>query len=138
MNKNFLVSWAVVFVVWMAGSFLVHGLWLSETYAAMTNMSRPEEEQMGLFHFMLIAHILMAGAFVWIYQRGKENKAWIQQGLRFGIAVAIFAPIPRYMIYYTVQQTPGTLAVQQIIGDSVLVVIVALVVAFLNRDTAAS
>lgn len=136
MNKNFLISWVVVFVVWMAGSFLVHGVWLGETYASMTNMSRPEEEQMGLFHFMLLAHVLMAGAFVWIYQRGTEDKPWLQQGLRFGIAIALFAPIPTFMIYYTVQQTPGMLAVQQIVGDSVLVVIVALVAAFLNRDAA--
>jgi len=137
MNKIFLVSWVVVFVVWMTGSFLVHGVWLGDTYAAMTNMSRPEEEQMGLFHFMLLAHVLMAGAFVWIYQRGNESKPWLQQGLRFGIAIALLAPIPTFMIYYTVQQTPGMLAVQQIIGDSVLVVIVALVVAFLYRDAAA-
>jgi len=136
MNRNFLISWVVVFVVWMAGSFLVHGVWLGETYAAMTNMSRPEDEQMGLFHFMLLAHILMAGAFVWIYQRGKENKPWAPQGLRFGIAIALLAPTPMFMIYYTVQQTPGMLAVQQIIGGSVLVVILALIVAFLNRDTA--
>jgi len=137
MNKNFLISWVVVFVVWMAGSFLVHGVWLGETYAAMTNISRPEEEQMGLFHFMLLAHVLMAGAFVWIYQRGKESKPWLQQGVRFGIAIALFAPIPTFMIYYTVQQTPGMLAVQQIIGDSILVVVVAIVVAFLNRSPAA-
>ena len=138
MNKNFLISWVVVFVVWMAGSFLVHGVWLAETYAAMTNMSRPEEEQMGLFHFMLLAHVLMAGAFVWIYQRGTESKPWTQQGLRFGIAIAIFGPIPTFMIYYTVQQTPGVLAVQQMIGASVLVVILGLIVAFLNRDSAVS
>lgn len=133
MSKKFLISWAAVFVVWMAGSFLVHALWLGETYAGMTNMMRPPAEQEGLFHFMLLAHVLMAGAFVWIYQRGVEDKSWVQQGLRFGVAVAIFAPIPTYMIYYTVQQTPTALAVQQAVGDSVLVVIVALVAAFLNR-----
>jgi hypothetical protein len=40
------------------------------------------------------------------------------------------------MIYYSVQQTPGMLAVQQSIGDSVVVIIVGLVTAFLNRKTA--
>lgn len=133
MNKKFLISWAVVFVVWMAASFLVHGLWLGETYAGMTNMMRPPEEQQGLFHFMLLAHILMAGGFVWIYQHGVEDKPWVQQGLRFGIAVAIFAPVPTYMIYYTVQQMPSALTVKQIIGDSLVVIVVALVAAFLNR-----
>ena len=135
MNKKFLVSWVVVFVVWMIGSFLVHGMWLGDTYAAMTNMMRPDAEQQAMMHYMLLAHVLMAGAFVWIYQRGVEAKPWFQQGLRFGIAVAIFAPIPTYMIYFTVQQTPGELAVKQIVGDSIVVIVAALVAAFLNRDT---
>ena len=30
----------------------------------------------------------MAGAFTWIYARGVENKPWLGQGLRFGVAVA--------------------------------------------------
>ncbi len=87
-------------------------------------------------HFMLIAHVMMAGAFVWIYERGKEDKPWMQQGLRFGIAIALLAPIPTFMIYYTVQQTPAMLAVQQSIGDSVVVIVVALVAAFLSRSNA--
>ena len=138
MNKKFVLSWIAVFVVWMAGSFLLHGLYLGETYAAMTNMMRPEAEQQTMMHFMLIAHVLMAGAFVWIYQRGTEAKPWLQQGLRFGLAIAIMMPIPTYMIYYTVQQTPGDLAVKQIVGDSIVVIIAALVAAFMNRDSASA
>jgi hypothetical protein len=136
MDKKFLISTAAVFVVWTLGGFLVHGLWLTPTYETLGNMMRPVEEQEALFHFMLIAHVLMASAFVWIYQRGNEDKPWVQQGLRFGIAVAILAPIPTFMIYYTVQQIPGMLAVQQSIGDSVVLIVVGLVAAFLNRKTA--
>jgi hypothetical protein len=136
MDKKFLISTVAVFVVWMLGGFLVHGLWLTSTYETLTNMMRPVEEQESLFHFMLIAHVLMAGAFVWIYQRGNEDKPWVQQGLRFGIAVAILAPIPTFMMFYAVQQTPGMLAVQQSVGDSAVLVVVGLVAAFLNRKTA--
>lgn len=120
----------------MLGSFLVHGLWLGPTYETMTNMMRPLAEQEAMMHFMLIAHLLMAAAFVWIYQRGNEDKPWLQQGLRFGIAVALLVPIPTFMIYYTVQQTPATLAINQSIGDSVVVIVVALVAAFLNKKAA--
>ncbi len=136
MNKKFLISTVAVFVVWMLGSFMVHALWLQSTYDTMTNMMRPMAEQESLFPFMLIAHLMMAGAFVWIYQRGNEDKPWLQQGLRFGVAVAVLAPIPTYMIYYTVQQTPPTLAINQSIGDTIVVVVVALVAAFLNRKPA--
>lgn len=136
MDKKFLISTVAVFVVWMVGSFLVHGLWLGPTYATMTNMMRPDADQQAMMHFMLIAHVLMAGAFVWIYQRGNEDKPWLQQGLRFGIAIALLAPIPTFMIYYTVQQTPAALAINQSIGDSVVVIVVALVAAFLNKKSA--
>ena len=133
MSKQFLIAWVVAFVVWMIGSFAVHGAWLSDIYATMPNIMRTEEDSTALFHFMLLAHIVMAGAFVWIYQRGVEDKPWIQQGVRFGIAVALLAPIPMFTIYYVVQQTPGELAIKQAIGDSLVVIVVALAVAFLSR-----
>lgn len=138
MNKKFFTSWIAVFVVWMAGSFAVHGAWLGDLYATMPNIMRTEEDSQALFHFMLLAHIVMAGAFVWIYQRGTEDKPWMQQGLRFGIAIALLAPIPMFTIYYVVQQTPVELAVRQAIGDSLVVIVVALVAAFLNRSEASA
>jgi len=137
MNKNFLVSWVVAFVVWMIGSFAVHGAWLSDIYATMPNIMRTEEDSAALIHFMLLAHIVMAGAFVWIYRRGAEDKPWIQQGLRYGIAIALLAPVPMFTIYYVVQQTPGELAVKQAIGDSIVVIVVGLATAFMSRDTTA-
>ena len=137
MNKKFLISWVVIFVVWMVGSFVVHGLLLGPEYAAAEpNLMRPEAEQQALTHWMLLAHAIMAGAFVWIYNRGNEDKPWMQQGNLFGIAVALLAAVPIYMIYYVVQPTPGMIAVKQTVFDSILVVILGIVVAFLNRPQA--
>ena len=78
MNKNFLISWVIIFVVWMAGGFVVHGVLLGADYAALTNIMRPEAEQQSYFHWMLLAHAIMAGAFVWIYNRGNEDKPWLR------------------------------------------------------------
>ncbi len=138
MNKKFIISWIVAFVVWTAGGFVVHALWLSGDYEKLANLARPEEAQEALMHFMLLAHVLMAGAFVWIYQRGNENKPWMEQGLRYGIAIALLAPIPTYMMYYVVQPTSGMLTIKQLTADSVVVILVALIVAFLNKPTANS
>lgn len=138
MNKKFIISWVVAFVVWTAGGYVVHVLWLSGDYERLANLARPEEAQEALMHFMLLAHVLMAGAFVWIYQRGIENKPWMEQGLRYGIAIALLAPIPTYMMYYVVQPTSGMLTIKQLTADSVVVILVALIVAFLNKPTAIS
>ena len=138
MNKKFLISWLVVFVVWMVGSFVVHATLLGEAYASLGALYRPAEEQQAYFPFMLAAHVIMAGAFVWIYQRGQEDKPWVAQGIRYGIAIALLVGVPIYMIYYAVQPIPGNVVVTQIVGDSVLLVILGLIVAFLNKPAAAT
>jgi drug/metabolite transporter (DMT)-like permease len=121
----------------MVGSFVVHGLLLEADYAnAQPTLMRPEAEQQSMFHWMLIAHISLAGAFVWIYGRGIDDKPWMQQGIRYGIAVALLAVIPVYMIYYAVQPTPGMLVIKQSVFDTVLIVILGIVVAFLNKPKA--
>ena len=61
---------------------------------------------------MIFAHVMMAGAFTWIYARGVENKPWLGQGLRFGLAVAFLAVIPLYLIYYSCSRLPGELVGQ--------------------------
>jgi hypothetical protein len=131
MNKKFLVAWLLVFALYMAGGMLVHGVILGDDYMA-TGLMRPEAEAQKLMHWMILAHVLMAGAFTWIYVRGVENKPWLGQGLRYGLAVAaLFVPI--YMIYYVVQPTPGVLAAKQIVLDTILTLVLGAVVAFLYR-----
>jgi hypothetical protein len=123
----------VIFILWLAGGFVVHELLLGADYAA-TNLMRSEDEAQQLMVWMLVAHVIMAGAFVWIYSRGKEAKPWLGQGLRFGLAVALLAVVPIYLIYYVVQPQPGMLVVKQIVFDTILTLVVGAVVAFLYRD----
>ncbi len=134
MNKKFFIGWLVVFVLWMAGSYLVHGVLLYEGYSNLPNLFRPESEANQYFHFMLLAHVIMAGAFTWIYARGIDDSPWPGQGLRFGIAIALLGVVPTYMIYYVVQPIPGMHAVKQSIFDGLLVVLLGVAVAFVYRN----
>lgn len=136
MNKKFLIAWLVIFIAWMAAGFLVHGTLLHDDYMQLPNLFRSDEQSMPYFHLMIIAHVLMAGAFVWIYSRGVEAKPWLAQGLRFGLAVALLACVPIYMIYYVVQPMPGMLVVKQIVLDSIVLLVLGAVVAFLYRGQA--
>ncbi len=137
MNKKFIIAWIAIFIVWMLGSFVVHGALLSADYMALKSMFRSEIDSQAYLPFMLGAHVIMAGAFVWIYARGAEAKPWLAQGLRFGVAVALLAVVGSYMIYYAVQPMPGALVVKQIVFDSVLLLVLGALVAFLYRDTGA-
>ena len=131
MDKKFLVAWLVLFVLYMAGGYVVHGVLLHDDYSATTLM-RSEADAGRLFHLMALAHLLMAGAFVWIYVRGMENKPWLGQGLRFGLAIAILF-VPIFIIYYVVQPTPGALAIKQIVYEVILTLLLGVAVAFIYR-----
>ena len=137
MRKKFLMSWLVLFVAWMIGSMVVHGVWLGDGYKALGDLYRPEEAQMDLFTLMLFAHVLLAAGFVWIYQRGISDAPWLGQGLRYGIAIAVLAPIPTYLIYYVVQPLPLDLVSKQIVGETILCMFLGVIVAFLNKPATA-
>jgi len=136
MNRRFVLAWLAVFIGWMAGSFLIHGTLLHDHYSRLPHLFRPEADAQRYFPLMLLAHAIMSGAFVWIYSRGVENAPWPRQGLRFGLAVALLGVVPTYLIYYVVQPIPGSLVVQQIVYDAILVVLLGLLVAWMYRASA--
>lgn len=138
MNKKFFIAWVVVFVAWMIGSFVVHGVLLGADYAKLPNLFRPEADSKQYFPLMILAHVILAGALVWIYARGVEAKPWAAQGLRFGVAVALLTVVPTYMIYYVVQPMPGLHVVKQIVFDGILMLALGAVVAFMFRNPEAA
>jgi hypothetical protein len=133
MDRRFFIAWVVLFVAWMAGSFLVNGVLLHADYGQLPNLFRPEAEAQRHMPLMLLAHVFLAGAFVWIYARGAENKPWLGQGLRFGLAVALLSIVPIYMIYYVVQPMPAGMVVKQIVLSCLLLLVLGAIVAWLYR-----
>jgi hypothetical protein len=83
---------------------------------------------------MILAHVCVSGAFVWIYARGVEAKPWVAQGVRFGVAVALLTTVPSYVIYFVVQPMPAAVVIKQIVFDGVLMVILGIIVAWMYRD----
>jgi hypothetical protein len=136
MNKKFFIAWLVIFIAWMAGSFVVHGVLLHDDYARLPNLFRSEAEAQHYFPLMILAHVIMSGAFVWIYSRGVEASPWLPQGIRFGLAVALLTVVPTYTIYYVVQPMPGMSVVKQIVFNGILMLILGVVAAFMYRPPA--
>src|SRR5438552_18079034 len=136
MNKRFLLAWLVVFIAWFFGSFLVHGVLLHDDYKSLSNLFRPEAEAQKFFPLIILAHLIMSGAFVWIYARGVEAKPWLGQRSRFGIAVVLLTTVPLYLIYYVVQPMPGAIVVKQIVLETILVLILGAIAAFMVRRPA--
>ena len=136
MDRRFWISGVVAFIVFYLLSFVVHELMLGNEYRQMPQLFRSEDTMMSYMPFMVLAQLLMAFAFVWIYRQGiSQGASWLMQGVRFGIAAALFATVPMYLIYYALQPWPGTLVVKQILLQTISTVIVGIVVAWINRTS---
>lgn len=133
MNKKFVISVVVIFILSMIIGQAVHGFLLNQDYAQLGHMFRPAQDMAGYFPYLVVGQILFAVGFVWIYLQGRENKPFLMQGVRYGIAIAVLTTLPMYLIYYAVQPLPGAMVVKQIVLDTIAVVILGVVVAWLNR-----
>jgi len=134
MNRKFIIAWIVIFAAWFLGSFVVHGVLLNADYTRLGALFRAPADSQRHFPLMILAHVMLSGAFAWIYARGVEPKPWLGQGVRFGIAVAFLTTIPTYLIYFVVQPMPAETVVKQIAFDSVLMVILGVIAGWLYRD----
>ena len=38
MNKKFIIAWVVIFVAWLMGSFVIHGVLLRPDYMELTGL----------------------------------------------------------------------------------------------------
>jgi hypothetical protein len=132
MKSKCIISAVVMFIMAWGLSFVVHGLLLGGDYAATPGM-RPPAEAEKIIGWLILAQALFGIAFAWIYVQGKEDKPWLAQGIRFGIAVAFLTVIPTYLIYHVVTPVPFALAVKQIAFDTVRVVLMGVVLAWINR-----
>jgi len=132
MGRKCIISAVVMFIMAWGLSFVVHGLLLGGDYSVTQGM-RPPAEAQKLIPFLILAQALFGIAFAWIYVQGKEDKPWLAQGLRFGIAVAFLTVIPTYLIYHVVTPVPLALAFKQIVFDTIRIMLMGIVLAWINR-----
>jgi hypothetical protein len=136
MSRRFVVSVVALFFASMALGMVVHGMLLGEDYARLVpkGLFRSPEDSQQQFPWMILAHVLIAIGFTWIYRAGRDARPWLGQGVRFGLAVAVLSTIPVYLIYFAVQPMPGALALKQAVFDTVSMVILGVIAAAINRD----
>lgn len=133
MNRKFWISAVVMFVLASVLSYAVHEVLLKADYAKLGAMMRPAAEMQAGLGYIVLAHVSFALAFTWIYIKGKEDRPWLTQGIRYGIAIALVAVVPMYLIYHAVTPTPLEVAIKQIVYDGISTVILGAVLAWINR-----
>ena len=126
----------VVFVVFTALSFVIHGVLLQPLYQQTPQLLRAEQDSQQHMLFMLLGFLIFSAAIVWIYARGLEAKPWLGQGLRFGLAMWLIASVSRYLIYFAIQPWSGTVVALQIGLELIMMLLVGLTTAALYRNPA--
>ncbi len=135
MGKRFWISVVVMLALSLGLSFIIHDALLGPDYAQQPSLYRPQPEMQAHFPVMLLAHALYAFGFTWIYLKGREAaKPFLGQGVRYGLAIAVLATIPTYLIYYVVLPLPAALVVKQIVFETIAVVIMGVVLAAITQD----
>jgi hypothetical protein len=66
----------VVFLVFTALSYVIHGLLLQPLYQQTPQLLRIAEDAQGHFPFVLLAFLLFSIAFVWIRADRKRSHGW--------------------------------------------------------------
>ena len=69
----------------------------------------------------------------WIYRQGRESQAVPRAGRALRPRDAVLITLPMYLIYYAVQPMPGALVVKQIVFDTIGMVIMGIVAAWINQ-----
>jgi hypothetical protein len=90
-------------VLYMAMGYLVHGVLLRDTYLQYAGVMRPEAEANAILPVNFGLVLVGFFAFAYAYAKGYEGGSGLQEGLRFGVVVAImlctFVSIWQYMVW---------------------------------------
>jgi hypothetical protein len=133
MTWRFAISVIVVFLLLFLLGWLVHGGLLQSDYERIGPLLRAPEDTRDRILYVFLGQICTAAALVWIYLRGRENRPWLGQGIRYGLAVAFLATVPINLIQYASMPLPLDFMLKRLCYDVATVILVSIVVAFIYR-----
>lgn len=134
--KRFLLAVVVGYVVLIALGYVIHQIWLKSDYQLNAVAFRLEEAMMQRMWIMWLGELLFVVMFAWIYTRGLEDRPWLGQGLRYGVAVTLLVVVPTSLSEYVVYPIPHLLALKWIGAGAVEVILLGLIVAGIYRESA--
>jgi hypothetical protein len=101
MNRTFWIGLVMLFVVAQVLGYLVHQVWLADTYEALASAFRPEAEMMDMMWIMMLTGLGVLFLFCYIFTKGHEGKG-IGEGVRYGGLVGVLVGLPSAVDVYVV------------------------------------
>lgn len=125
--KSLLITIVVAFVTVWVTDFLIHAVWLSETYGATKELWRPEAEMMEKMPWMFLGQFLVASAFTVIFAACVAEKRCLRCSLMYAAAIGVLIGGGQ-VIMYAVQPFPGLLVVKWCLGYFVQLLLLGAIV----------
>ena len=133
MGKRFWICGIVMSFASLLWAFLTHALLLQADYDALGAMYRTAADGERHFPWLLLAHALIGFAMTWIFGQGiSGERPTPAQGLRFGLAMALFSTVPGYLVHYAVQPLPPLLVAKQVAFGLLGMLLLGMLVAWLQ------
>jgi hypothetical protein len=109
MNKKVLIGFVVVFVLTFLLDYIVNMYVMMADYEATKQLWRaPEEMKIGV---IVVSQLFFAFFFTLIFSKGYEGKG-IQEGVRYGVYVALMMAVPAAYMTYATMPVPYSLSLK--------------------------
>lgn len=109
MTRKVLIGFVVVFVLTFLLDYVVNMYVMMADYQATMHLWRPPEEmKMGV---ILVCQLVFAFFFTLIFSKGYEGKG-IQEGVRFGVYVALMMVLPSAYMTFATMPVPYSLSLK--------------------------
>src|SRR5262249_17352398 len=134
--KKYSIAVVISFVAMMVLGYLLHGVMLKASSAALpAGMMRSEADFGAHFHWLVLGHLILALAATWVYAYGVENKPWIPQGVRYGLALWAIASLYSNFVMFAVQPWVRGVMVKHTLADLVVMLVAGLCIAAVYRGS---
>ena len=136
--KKLTIAVVVTYVVLMASNYLIHSIWLMPDYNTIPASHRSIAGIMHRFWAMAVGQLFFAGLFAYIYAQGVQRRAWLAQGIRYGIIMTLFTVIPFSLGQYDTYIVPYMLAIKWMVGGAIQMIILGIIVAAIWKEAPAA
>lgn len=134
MKKKIATASVVLCVLFLVMDYVLHGILLKGLYAETAFLWRAPEALQRLQWIIWVVDAAMAILIVCLFIRGWEaEKPWLEQGLRFGLALGLVFSLPMGLSMYAILRIPLSLGLGWLAGALAEFLIASIVLAWIFR-----
>lgn len=131
MLKRLIIAVVLVFILWSALDFLIHGVILQPAYQATAHLWRPMPEmKIGLMRAVtLICAVCFVGIYAWLV-----NPKSVIHGIRFGLILGVMSGLSMGYGSYSVMPIPYAMALTWFLGTLVQMVLAGWLTGYIVKN----